>query len=93
MKILSHLLIARKQSNSSESSESTQSGKTSPILSPGMRQLQQASPTKTISGKTLTKIELFRQSVGAFETHAIVSRNVGEDVIACSETVYCLTDR
>ena len=84
--------IPRKQSNSSESSESTQSGKTSPILSPGMR--LQASPTKTgISGKTLTKIELFRQSVGAFETHAIVSRNVGEDVISCSETVYCLTDR
>ena len=84
--------IPRKQSNSSESSESTQSGKTSPILSPGMR--LQASPTKTgIPGKTLTKIELFRQSVGAFETHAIVSRNVGEDVISCSETVYCLTDR
>ena len=84
----------RKQSNSSESSESNHSGKTSPIQSPGIR-IQQASPTKgtSISGKTLAKIEVFRQSVGAYETtHAIVSRNVGEDG-ACSETVYCLTDR
>ena len=38
-------LVARKQSNSSESSESTQSGKTSPIQSPGLR-LPQGSPTK-----------------------------------------------
>lgn len=72
----------RKQSNSSESSESTQSGRTSPIQSPGLR--LQISPTKT----KLTKIELFRQSVGTFETY--VSRNVSEDG---SETVYCLTDR
>ena len=35
-----------------------------------MRQLQQASPTKTISGKTLTKIELFRQPAGDTSTDA-----------------------
>lgn len=80
----------RKQStsNSSESSESTQSGRGSPILSPGLRG-SLGSPSKTTSS---IKLELIRQTGSQFESHTIVARNLNEDG-SCNETVYCLTER
>lgn len=60
---------ARKHSNSSESSGSGGSPIQSPASAAGIR--CQASPTKVgLASKTLTKIELFRQSVGAFGASA-----------------------
>ncbi len=71
----------RKQSNSSESSESNHSGMASPILSPGVRATL-GSPIKsgvctTIAGsKGISKIELYRQSGTQYEAHTIVARNL-----------------